>query len=418
MDTPIPAAPAPPTPEAPPAAQTRSERLISVDALRGFDMFWIIGGEAVAHALEKLGGGPVVSTIAEQLKHAEWIGFHFFDVIFPLFLFLVGVSIVLSMERILATTGRKGALIRVLRRSILLFVVGVFYYGGLSKEWPDIALSGVLPRIAICYLAASSLYLLLPRKGVVATAGLLLVAYWAMLTFIPFPDVNVKHSGGGRKSAQVQAKTTEEILSTASTTVSGTFEEGRNLVHYIDLRWLPGRKRNVYYTNEGLLSTLSAVVTTLFGIMAGWVLLGKNSSGQQKAAWLIGAGAIAIALGLLWGIQFPIIKRIWTSSFCLVASGCASALLGVFYLIVDVWGHQKWCIPFLWIGSNALAVYLAVNIVDFSSLAARFAGGNVSRFLDSHVSAGAGGLVLALVGLALPLLLARFLYARKIFFRL
>jgi predicted acyltransferase len=418
MDTPITAPSAQSNHETPPTAQTRSERLISVDALRGFDMFWIIGGEAVAHALEKLGGGPVISTIAEQLKHAEWVGFHFFDVIFPLFLFLVGVSIVLSMERILATTGRKAAFIRILRRSILLFVVGVFYYGGLSKEWPDIALSGVLPRIAICYLVASSLYLLLPRKGIALTAGFMLIAYWAMLTFVPFPDVNVKHAGGGKKAAQVQAKSPEEILASASTTVKGTFEEGHNLVHYVDLRWLPGRKRNVYYTNEGLLSTLSAVVTTLFGIMAGWVLIAKNASGQKKAAYLIGAGALAVSLGLLWGVEFPIIKRIWTSSFCLVASGCASALLGAFYLIVDVWGHQKWCVPFLWIGSNALAVYLAVNIVDFGALAARFAGGDVSRFFDNHISPGAGGLVLALVGLALPLLLARFLYNRKIFFRL
>ena len=201
-------------------------------------------------------------------------------------------------------------------------------------------------------------------------------------------------------------------------TVSGTFEEGRNLAHYVDYRWLPGKKRNLYYTNEGLLSTIPAVATTLFGIMAGWLLTSTRVTPKQKVVWLLGAGAVGIALGLLWGLQFPVIKRIWTSSFCLVASGFASMMLGAFYLIVDVWRWQKWCTPFLWIGSNALAAYLAVNLVDFPAIAARFVGGDVEAFLDAHLAKGIGGLLIALVGLALPVLLVRFLYQKMIFIRL
>lgn len=381
-------------------------------------MFWIIGGEAVAHALEPIGGGPFLSVLTEQLKHVEWNGFHFFDLIFPLFLFLVGVSIVLSMQKFLATAGRKEAMFRVLKRSALLYLVGVFYYGGFTKPWPDVALSGVLPRIAVCYLAAALIYVWLPRKALMGVAAAILAGYWAMMSFAPFPDVNLKHSNVSRKSAQVQTKTPQEMLSGASSMIHGTFEEGRNYAHYIDCRWLPGRKRNVYYTNEGLLSTLPAIATTLFGIMAGSLLLSPRWSGKQKVAWLVGSGAAGVALGLIWGIQFPIIKRIWTSSFCLVAAGYSAALLGVFYLLIDVWNHRRWCVPFLWIGSNALAVYLAVNLVEFNAVAARFVGGDISKFLDSFLFKGAGNLAIALVGLALPVLVARFLFTRKIFFRL
>lgn len=395
----------------------RPTRVLSVDALRGFDMFWIIGGEQVAQALEKLGGGPVISTIANQLQHAEWAGFRFYDAIFPLFLFLIGVSIVFSMGRAVATAGARGAVVRVVRRSLLLFVIGIFYYGGISRAWPDVALSGVLHRIAICYCCAALLFLFLSRKRIVIATVACLIGYWALLTFVPFPDVDLKHNPIGKKGSQMEAKPPTELLSGVSATASGTFEEGRNLTHYVDYRWLPGRKRNLYYTNEGLLSTISAVATTLFGVIAGWLLI-SHISPQKKAVWLLGAGAAGIAVGLLISLHIPIIKRIWTPSFCLVASGVSAMLLGAFYLIVDVWRWQRWCVPFLWIGANALAVYLAVNLVDFPAIAERFAGGDLKIFLDGRIATGVGGLIIALVALLLPVLLTRFLYQKKIFIRI
>lgn len=404
----------------PPATDPKpsASRLMSVDALRGFDMFWIIGGEEVARSLEEVGGGPVVSTIATQLKHVEWNGFRFYDAIFPLFLFLIGISIVLSIDRLLETKSRKEALIRIARRSLLLFGIGVFYYGGISRPWPDIALSGVLPRIALCYLVAAALYVFVPRKGIIMAAAACLLGYWAMMSFIPFPDVQLKHASMGKKGSQAEAKSAEALLAGVNSTVRGTFEEGHNLAHYVDFQFLPGKKRNLYYTNEGLLSTISAVATTLFGIMAGWLLTSRNHTPHQRVAWLIGGGLAAIAVGALWGIQFPIIKRIWTSSFCLVASGVASVLMGLFYLVIDVRQKRFWCTPFLWIGSNALVVYLAANLLEFEALAARFVGGDVKAFLDSQVMKGLGGLVVSAVGLLLPVLFVRFLYQRKIFIRL
>lgn len=401
-----------------PAHEVRPPRMLSVDALRGFDMFWIIGGEQVAEALGKISTGPVVTTIATQLTHVEWEGFHFYDGIFPLFLFLTGVSIVLSMDRMIAKAGRKGALWRIVRRSLLLFVIGIFYYGGLAQAWPDVQLSGVLPRIALCYLIASSLYVLLPRKGIVAAAALCLAGYWSLLAFAPFPDVNLKHSTLGKKGSQTAARPPAELFPPGTPVTHGIYEEGRNFTHYIDAAWLPGRKRNLYYTNEGLLSTLPAVATTLFGIMAGWLITSTALSDKRKVALLLGAGAAGMALGFLWGQEFPVIKRLWTSSFCLVASGFSAILLGLFYLVVDVWRRQRWCVPFFWIGSNALVIYLAVNLVDFQTIATRLAGGNVQQFFDSRLGAGFGSLVIALMALSLPVLLVRFLYQKKIFIRL
>jgi predicted acyltransferase len=407
-----------PTPDHTSQPAQPAARLTAVDALRGFDMFWIIGGDVVAQALDRLHAGPVVSAVAGQLVHADWDGFHFYDLIFPLFLFLIGVAIVLSMDRMLARDGRKAALIRIARRSALLFLLGVFVSGGLTRPWPDVQILGVLPRIALCYGIAASLYALLPRSSIVIAAVACLAGYWALMSFVPFPDVKLKHDRITRNGMQATAKPPEAMLEGVTATARGTFEEGHNLTHYVDYRCLPGWKRNLYYTNEGILSTIPAVATTLFGIMAGWILTGARWNPRQKVNWLLAGGAALAALGLLWGLEFPIIKRIWTSSFCLVASGCSAMLLGVFYLVVDVWRWQRWCTPFLWIGANALTIYLVTEVITFQPIAARLAGGDVKDFLDAHIMPGVGALLIALVALSLPVLMARFLYQRKIFIKL
>jgi predicted acyltransferase len=281
-----------------------------------------------------------------------------------------------------------------------------------------VQVSGVLPRIALCYFIAATLYVFLPRKGLVAAALLFLAGYWALLSFAPFPDVSLAHGAIGKKGSQADAKSPPALLAGEVPTVSGVFEEGRNFAHYVDYRWLPGKKRNLYYSNEGLLSTMSAVVTTLFGIMAGWLLTSTRWTEKQKAAWLLGAGTGALCVGFLWGLQMPVIKRIWTPSFCLVSGGFSTVMLGAFYLVVDVWRWQKWCTPFLWIGANALAVYLAVNLLDFNAIAARLAGGDVQAFLDSRIGQGVGGVLIAGIGLLLPVMFVRFLHRQKIFIRL
>lgn len=400
-------------------AMPRRERIVSVDALRGFVMFWIIGGDLLAKALVPLGkNSSLIHSLAEQLTHVQWQGFRFYDAIFPMFLFLVGVSIVLSLDRIVAEQGRAGALRRILSRSALLFVIGVLYSGGLARAWPDVTLAGVLQRIALCYLFAAVLHMVLSRTGVAIATVLCLVGYGLMLCYVPYADVNLKHATLGKKGSQAEAKPVEELLAETPPSTQGGFEEGRNLANYVDFRWLPGRKRNLYYTNEGLLSTISALATTLFGVMAGWVLTSSKRTVVAKSRWLIVAGLLGIALGLSGEAGIPVIKRIWTPTYCLLASGCASVALGLFSLVIDAWQYRKWCLPFLWIGANAITLYLFVNIVDCEELAKRFVGGDVAAWFDSSVRPGCGTLVIAVVALSLPILLARFLYQRKIFIRL
>jgi predicted acyltransferase len=394
------------------------QRLVSVDALRGFDMFWIIGADALVQALNRMSQTPVTRVLATQLEHAEWEGFRFYDLIFPLFLFIVGVSVVLSMDRLTAAAGRKGALLRIARRSVLLFALGVFYYGGVARAWPDVQLAGVLPRIAVCYFVAAALYVLLPRKGIMVAAAVCLAGYWALLMFVPFPDIPLEHAAIGKSASQADAVSPGVLLAGVTAKAHGTFEEGHNLTHYVDFRWLPGRKRNLYYTNEGLLSTFPAVATTLLGVMAGWILTSQRWSGRQKVIGLLLAGAAGLALGFLWGVQFPIIKRLWTSSYVLVAGGYSAMLLGLFYLVADVWEKRAWCQPFVWMGTNAITIYLVERLLGgFNSVAVRLVGGDVQRFVDRHIAKGCGDLLVAAVGLLLAFWFVRFLYQRKIFLR-
>jgi predicted acyltransferase len=193
-----------------------------------------------------------------------------------------------------------------------------------------------------------------------------------------------------------------------------TFAKGENWACYIDKMYLPGKR--IYgdgtWDPEGILSTLPAVASCLLGVLAGLVISNPSVSNQRKLLYLIGGGILGVLLGFLWGCQFPVIKKIWTSSYVLVAGGYSGILLGLFYLVVDIWKLRLWARPFVWIGSNALTVYLAVNIWDVEKVARRFAGGDVQDALGRY-----GDLALTAVTLGLVLALARFLYRKRIFIR-
>lgn len=405
-----------------PAAEAReaapAARLVSVDALRGFDMFWIIGAGAVVHAIDKMHASPATRFLSTQLQHVTWEGFRFYDLIFPLFLFIVGVSMVFSLDRAVAQGGRGRALRRVVRRSVLLYAFGVFYSGGLSQPWPDVALAGVLQRIAVCYLLAAFIYCYRPdARAIAAVSAALLLGYWGLLAYVPFPDLKLDREIVGRIESEIGSTSPAEIAAAVPDRVHGVYEEGRNLTNYVDFRYLPGRKTQTYYINEGLLSTLPAIALPLFGALAGLLLKSERVPPRQKVIWLAAAGAVAVCLALVWSWQLPIIKRIWTSSFVLLTGGLSAMCLAVFYEIVDVRRHRKWCEPFVWIGSNAITLYLAAQIVGFQGIATRFAGGDVKQFLDARVAEGFGSLFIALAGLLLMVLFARFLYQRRIFLR-
>jgi predicted acyltransferase len=380
-------------------------------------MFWIIGATTLAQALERMSDNSVTRLLVTQLRHVQWEGLHAYDLIFPLFLFLVGVSIVFSLEKGLAQGGRRQVLFRILRRSVLLYLLGVFYYGGLSHPWPDIQLGGVLQRIALCYFAAALLYVTVPVRALGAVGVVLLVGYWGLLAFVPFPAIHLDKATVEQVAQAIGSQSPAAIASAVPERIHGVYAEGYNLTNYIDFRFLPGKKTELYYINEGLLSTLPSIALCLGGIGAGRLLRDRRVSPPGKVIWLLAAGAAAVLLGYLWGLQFPLIKRIWSSSFVLLATGYSAIFLGIFYLVIDVWQWRRWCEPFVWIGANALTIYLVTNVVRFPQLAERLVGGDVQLFLNGHVTRGLGDLTVALTGLALAVLLVWFLYRRRIFLR-
>src|SRR6478609_4624379 len=376
-------------------------RAASVDALRGFTMFWIIGADGAAKALAEMlsGMGTIPSTagriIGGQFQHAEWEGLHFYDLLFPLFIFVTGVAIVFSLTRLIQQ-GKSTAHWRVLRRSLFLFALGLAYEGvskswpesAVSASWPDIRLLGVLNRIALCYLFASLLFLNLRLPGLVVAFVAILLGYWALMTFVPVSGIG-----------------------------AGSYAKDANLANWIDGQYLPGRKWNGDWDPEGLLSTLPAIGTCLLGVFAGLLLKEPRLQPHQKTLWLIGAGATMIALGVLWGLQFPIVKNIWTSSYVLVCGGLSALLLGVFHQVIDAWERRSWATIFIWIGASAITLYFINGVVGFQPLVTQLVGGDMGSFVDSHLTPGAGSFLEHAVGVLLAVALAGFLYRRKIFLR-
>ncbi len=184
-------------PSLPPAAAL-PQRLMSLDALRGFDMFWIIGAEGLVEALNRMahpGGhatGGILGFVATQLDHVNWVGFHFEDLIFPLFVFMAGISIVFSLGKTIRQEGRAAAVKRVFRRGILLFVIGLFYSGGLTNPWPDMRVLGVLNRIALCYFFAGLIFCFFNLRAMIAIGVAALIGYWALLTFVPIRNIQLE----------------------------------------------------------------------------------------------------------------------------------------------------------------------------------------------------------------------------------
>ena len=403
-----------------PAAQ-ETQRLMSLDALRGFDMFWILGADSLFYALHGLKENAVTTLLYTQLDHAEWEGFHFYDLIFPLFVFMMGVSTVFSLTKIIERSGRAAAVKRVLIRGVLLFVIGLIYSGGFTNPWPDMRLMGVLNRIAIVYTVGGLLFIFLNVRVIAALAVALLVGYWALLTYVPFPDVRPVPGGSAVITKEAGYTNVVQLNLTSTNRLRGSYLQGVNLTDYIDQKYLPGRKYDGTYDPEGILSTMPAIVTGLLGIFTGLFLRQKSISDREKVVCLIGAGAVSACLGWMWGFEFPIIKKIWTSSYVLVAGGYSAMLLGLFYWIVDVKKWRTWCQPFVWIGMNPITIYLASNFMGglgFEKLALRLAGGPVKSFFDTHVAPGFGQLMISAVAITLFFWFANFLYRRKIFLRL
>lgn len=376
-------------------SQTPQPRRIgSIDALRGINMFWLFGVNGAAAALAQMtsGKGPIVSGVGSflggQFVHVSWQGLHFYDLIFPLFIFVTGISIVLSLPRMVERDGEAKAHWRVVRRSLLLFGLGLIASGNIGQQLWDVRWLGVLQRIAICYFFTSVLFLNFNLRGMITAFVGLLIGYWAIMTFVPVPGIG-----------------------------AGSFAADTNLANWIDRNYLPGKLYDFTRDPEGILSTLPAIGTCLLGVFAGLFMRDSQVSPQRKTVWLTAAGCALLAVGYLWALQFPVIKAIWTSSYVLVTGGYSVLLLAALHQIVDVWRLRRWAKVFTWIGANAIALYFLNELLSYQAMASRLVSGNVVNLLDRTVAPGTGNFVIALLALSFALLLARYLYKHKIFVR-
>lgn len=374
---------------APPAAGRipAGERIRSVDALRGFDMFWISGGEELVHALAAATSWHWALVAGEQLRHTPWAGFTFYDLIQPLFLFVTGLTLPLLISRRRAAGLSNAAIIRQLAlRAAILFVLGhLDKNGAISLDFAHQRFTGVLNRIGVAGLAAGVIVLFCRTRGrILWTAGLI-AAYAALLSFVPAP---------GRAEP--------------------SFLQGENIVDYLDQRVMPGKLASGNHDANGWCSTPSAVATVLAGALAGQWLFSARSN-RRKLTGLILAGLGLVAAGAAWSVQLPIIKHLWTSSFVLYTAGWSCLLLALFHGVVDVLRWQTWVKPLLWIGLNPLLIYLlrSTHFVNFEYIATFLVG-----FVWRGVDPAWAKVWLGVAVLALELALLWCLHRKKFYWRI
>jgi predicted acyltransferase len=320
-----------------------SPRLHCLDALRGFDMLWIVGGREIVVAWAAATGWPAMYALAEQCEHVEWNGFTFWDLVFPLFLFMAGVSLPFSVASRLAKGHTRARLARhMLTRGLVLVALGVLYNlpADIRLE-RDLRFASVLGRIGLGAMFAGLLVLRFRWKGQLLWVLGLLLGYWALLSWVPVP-------GHG----------------------PGDLTPGHTLTDWVDQQLLPGRLHRGNRDPEGLLGTLPAVATALLGALAGAFLRGTRRNTGTSGV-LFGAGLLALALGGLWSLALPINKNLWTSSFVLWTAGWSLCSLALFHQLVDVWGWRRAVFPLTVVGLNPITIYLAHRFLPLESWAVR-----------------------------------------------
>lgn len=329
-----------------------SGRLVSLDALRGFDMFWITGGDSIMASLPILSSNFIFKGLAGQFEHSAWNGFTFYDLIFPLFLFIVGVSMPFSFGKRMERGDSKRELYKhIFTRTAILFLLGLIYNGLLDFNFSNMRYAGVLQRIALCYCFASIIFINTKLKGQAIVAGSLLLFYFLIMNLIPVPGFGM-----------------------------GVLTPEGNLASFIDRHLLPGKFCCFKFgDNEGILSTIPAVATTLFGVLTGHWMRYSNGP-KEKIIGLLSAGAIGILTGLLLNFWFPINKLVWTSSYVLLTAGLSALLLCLFYWIIDVKGYKKWAFFFIVIGMNPITIYILQRLYNFGNFINPFIHGFINYF--------------------------------------
>lgn len=323
-----------------------SQRVVSIDALRGFDLFWIIGAEAILKSLDRILHAPVTGFISTQLNHVQWTGFRFYDLIMPLFLFIVGVSMPFSFrKRFEDKTTKKSIWFHILKRVVILWILGMAVQGNLlSFNWSEIKFySNTLQAIASGYLIASILILCLQVRWQVLATLMLMLLYWAILVLAPVPGYG-----------------------------PGVISPEGNFAIYFDKLIFGLHQDGTTYS--WVVSSLNFGATTMIGVFSGYLLLSEMKV-RKKAITLAVAGIALVILGSVWHLLLPSVKHIWTSSFVLFSGGLSVLCLSLFLWLVDGHGFRKGFIFFTIIGMNAIFAYCASHLFDFGQIADVVLGG-------------------------------------------
>lgn len=358
-----------------------SPRLVSLDAFRGFIMFWIVGGGSLVVGLQALDSNFLVDTVIYQLKHSAWEGLRFYDCIWPSFMLMTGMSIAFSFAKRSKTQTYRQMFFHALRRTAILFLLGSLRESVHLGSPFLIELSSALQPIAI----ASFLAFLLARKSPrfqAATAASIWGGYALLLAFVPAPGI-----------------------------AAGTYELNHNLVNYVDVALLPNHWAQWPSANQGwgtILSTIPTISTTIVGLMLGGVLRG-NRSGTSKMKIIGGVGVSGLILGYAMSPVVPVVMKMWTTSYGILSAAWACLMFLVFYWVIDVGGRRRWAFFFVVIGMNALAIYLSSTVTRLPQIIGVLAKPGMAAL-------GAYGLLFkAVLVLALKWIILFWMYRRKIF---
>lgn len=351
-------------------------------------MFWITAGEGLVFSLAAVTGWPVFAWAKTQLQHVPWEGFVFYDMIFPLFLFIAGVSMPFSiLKRQKRGDSPRSIYLHLFKRLLLLLLLGLIYNRLLYFNFEYQRWASVLGRIGLAWFFAAIIVLNASIRNQILWFVGILLSYWAAIKLIPVPGFG-----------------------------AGILTPEGNLAAYIDQKLLPGLFCCYKYgDNEGILSTVPAIATALLGVLTGHFLaLESPKLSKLKKGWiLLAAGVVFLGIGRIWGFALPIIKNLWTSSYVMFAGGWSLILLAVFYLIIDVWQIRRWAFPFVVIGLNSITIYmLTAGIINFDTMNKFFFTGTINLFSEPvrPVISAMGILICEWVFLY-------FLYRKKIFLK-
>ena len=392
-----------------------TERLHSLDALRGFTILGMI-------VVNSPGSW---SHVYGPLLHASWHGLTVTDLVFPFFLFMVGVSLTLSLSKQIERRASKRRLVsKILVRSAKIFALGLFLNLWPRFDFEELRVAGVLQRIAVVFAVCALLYVNTSWRQQFWVGAAFLVVYWGALRVLPVPldVVNEQALVSGQIERSFGTLVPVSVSAAGDSSLRGNYEPGTNLAAWLDRRLLPGRFWERSWDPEGLASTLPAVVTGIFGMLVGTMLLTIRDP-YRRASWVFFVGFATLVAGYVWSWEFPLNKNLWSSSFVLFAGGLSALCLGACLLLTDILGYRRWAKVGMVFGSNAVVAYALSGMLTVVFYSGVFGMGSPSQWFM-----GVGerlGVAPQLVSLVYALMYASVIYGlvwllwrRRIFVRL